>query len=171
MLTVQFRDLNPAVVTAVAAAFADIDAFDVRQGDIWSGLPADAVVSPSNSYGWMNGGIDAVYVERFGDDIETRLKACIASTPEKKLFVGEAMVIPTGDREVPNLIAAPTMEFPQPVPNTINAFLAFRAVLRAVNHCGFDVILCPGLATLTGCMLPEVSAQQMRRAWDGFIAS
>jgi len=28
-------------------------------------VPADAVVSPANSYGWMRGGIDAVYARTF----------------------------------------------------------------------------------------------------------
>ena len=39
----------------------------VSQGDIFNGAPvADAIVSPANSFGFMDGGIDYCYSEHFG---------------------------------------------------------------------------------------------------------
>lgn len=64
------------------------------------------------------------------------------------------------------------MRVPGPVPDTVNAYLAFRAALRAVlahNAAGRPQIrrvLCPGLATTTGRMPVGRCAAQMRAAWD-----
>jgi O-acetyl-ADP-ribose deacetylase (regulator of RNase III) len=165
-MKLRFRDLNPHVVEAVAAAFVDIPAFDVKCADVFDGAPADAIVSPANSHGWMDGGIDLVYRDRFGMAIETNLQSLIAGLPTKLLAVGEAIILDTGDDEIPSMIAAPTMEVPSVVAQTDNAYLAFRAVLRAVRHVNFQRVICPGLATMTGRMAPQVSARQMRRAWD-----
>lgn len=165
-MRLRFRDLNPAVTAAVAEAFAGIPAFDVQCGDVFSAAPADAIVSPANSYGWMDGGIDLVYRDRFGTHVEEKLQKLIAQLPTKVLAVGEAMIIGTDDAEIPAMISAPTMAVPSVVADTENAYLAFAAVLRAVRHMNFQTIICPGLATMTGRMAPETSARQMRRAWD-----
>lgn len=165
-MKLRFRDLNPQVVEAVAAVFADIPAFDVRCADVFDGSPADAIVSPANSHGWMDGGIDLVYRYRFGPQIEQELQDMIAQLPTRLLAVGEALIIWTGYHEIPLMIAAPTMEVPSVVAHTENAYLAFRAVLRAVRHMNLQVVICPGLATMTGRMAPQESASQMRRAWD-----
>jgi len=165
-MNMRFRDLNPQVTEAVASAFAGIAAFDVKCAHVFDGAPADAVVSPANSHGWMDGGIDLVYRERFGQQIEDNLQDLIANLPTKLLAVGEAIIIRTGDEQIPAMIAAPTMILPSVVADTQNAYLAFRAVLRAVRHMDYQTIICPGLATMTGRMAPHESARQMRRAWD-----
>ncbi|AUT62874.1 macro domain-containing protein [Paraburkholderia terrae] len=167
-MRIRFRDLNPRVSAAVAAAFADVPALDVQCADILAAGPADAIVSPANSLGYMDGGIDLAYSMHFGPQLQRDLQALIANLPERRLQIGEAIIVATGDEGIPALIAAPTMETPGPVPNTINAFLAFRATLRAIAYAGFGTVLCPGLATLTGRMLPDVSASQMRAAWNAF---
>ncbi|MBN3756082.1 Appr-1-p processing protein [Paraburkholderia sp. Tr-20389] len=165
-MKLRFRDLNPQVTEAVVTAFAGIPAIDVKCADVFDGAPADAIVSPANSHGWMDRGIDAVYRYRFGPQIERELQDLIARLPTKLLAVGEAMIVWTGYREIPLMIAAPTMMVPSNVAHTENAYLAFRAVLRAVRHSNLQVVICPGLATLTGRMVPQESARQMRRAWD-----
>ncbi|CAB3682027.1 hypothetical protein R8871_02565 [Paraburkholderia graminis C4D1M] len=165
-MKLRFRDLNPEVVEAVAAAFAGIAAFDVKCSDVFDGAPADAIVSPTNSHGWMDGGIDLVYRYRFGPQIEQELQGLIANLPTKALAVGEALIVGTGYQDIPLMIAAPTMEVPSVVAHTDNAYLAFRAALRAVRHMDLQNVICPGLATMTGRMAPRESARQMRRAWD-----
>jgi O-acetyl-ADP-ribose deacetylase (regulator of RNase III) len=64
------------------------------------------------------------------------------------------------------------MRVPSNVADTLNAYLAFRAALRAVlAHNASELppirsILCPGLATAVGGMPVERCARQMRIAWD-----
>lgn len=172
-MNIIFRDINPDVAIAVRDAFHDVSEFDVDCGDIFSAVPADAIVSPANSFGYMDGGIDAVYLRVFGQQLQGELQAMIKSLyPNGELPVGHAVVIETGHSQIPLMISAPTMRMPGNVRHSQNAYLAFRAVLAlALNphvrdECRINTILCPGLATLTGHMAPLESARQMRAAWD-----
>jgi O-acetyl-ADP-ribose deacetylase (regulator of RNase III) len=135
-------------------------------------VKADAIVSPANSFGFMDGGIDALYTYQFGSGLQARLQAVIAAEFGGELPVGEVVVVPTGNVDIPWCISAPTMRVPRDVAATVNAYLAFRAALRAVlahNARGdrrIGTILCPGLATAVGKMPVARCARQMRVAWD-----
>jgi O-acetyl-ADP-ribose deacetylase (regulator of RNase III) len=175
------------LVAAWKDAFADLGEVTVSQGDIFSTEPgplkdntpivvrADAIVSPANSFGFMDGGIDAVYTHQFGFGLEERLRTLLASEHGGELPVGSAVIVETEDEAIPWRISAPTMWVPEPVPETVNAYLAFRAALRAVlahNSSGrrpIHRILCPGLATTTGQMPVHRCAAQMRAAWDNVL--
>lgn len=170
-IVVRLRDRNAALVEAWRRNFADRPEVEVGHGDIFEAR-ADALVSPANSFGYMDGGIDAVYLERFGSGLQWTLQQHLRQHHHGELAVGEAVIVDTGDIEIPWLISAPTMRVPAPVPNTLNAYLALRAAFRAVlahNLTGNEPIrsvLCPGLATAIGAMPAERCARQMRFAYD-----
>ena len=168
--TIRLRDINPDVVGAWEETFAGVEGVQVSRGDIF-GLAADAIVSPANSFGYMDGGIDGVYSMHFGWDLSKRLREVLRREWDGELPVGCAVVLETHDPSLPYLVSAPTMRVPMNVSNTVNAYLAFRAALIAVrNHnrqTGGSIgsILCPGLATFYGCMDPRRSARQMLLAY------
>lgn len=152
------------------------DIFTTRTGTIPPLSPidvkADAIISPANSFGFMDGGIDAVYMYMFGPGLQTRLQSAIAELYGGELPIGNALVIPTLHKDIPYCISAPTMRIPMEVSSTVNAYLAFRAALRAVlahNDAGLPPIrnvLCPGLGTAVGRMPVGRCARQMRVAYD-----
>ena len=153
--------------------------FSTRRGPFPENAPidvaADAVVSPANSFGFMDGGIDAVYTHPFGLALERRIQALLAAEHGGELPVGCAVIVESGSPEIPWCVSAPTMRVPEAVPDTANAYLAFRAALRAVlahNAAGrrpIRQVLCPGLATTTGRMPVGRCAAQMRAAWDNVL--
>ena len=161
------RDRSPEVVAAWREAFAGAPGVTIAEGDIFGGPPADAVVSPANSFGYMDGGIDAVYARRFGPEMVRRLRDVLRAAWDGELPVGCATIVETGDRGIPYLVSAPTMRVPMDVSETVNAYLAFRAALLAVRELNRRYpgkarsILCPGLATSYGRMSPRKSARQM----------
>ena len=169
--TLVLRDRNAALVAAWQRRFAGCDAIEIGQGDIFE-VQADAIVSPANSFGYMDGGIDAVYLERFGAGLQARLQRVLFEEHHGELPVGEAVMVETHDASLPWLVSAPTMRIPGPVPKTHNAYLAFRAALRTVmrhnEHAAAKVerVLCPGLATAIGAMPEDRCARQMRLARD-----
>lgn len=175
---VKFRDLNPGLVQAVAATFPE---WDVKVGPIFSAAPADIIVSPANVTGRMDGGIDQVYINRFGWQLEARLQRDIKTLYGGHLPIGQAHLITTYDERpdaIPLMICAPTMLWPPGyVGNTENAYQAFHAALRCALTEGVKalgrppVILTPGLATATGGMTVTTAAQQLRRAWDEVISA
>lgn len=56
----------------------------------------DAIVSPANSFGFMDGGLDYYLFQMFGWDLQERLQEMIRNRPEGDLRVGRALVLETG---------------------------------------------------------------------------
>jgi hypothetical protein len=106
---------------------------EIVSGDICS-LACDAIVSPANSFGFMDGGLDHQLSEHFGWGLEKQVQTAIGTRPLRELLVGEAIIEPTGNSAIPWLIVAPTMRIPMPIRTTINAYLAMKAVLIAVRE-------------------------------------
>lgn len=176
-MKVIFRDNNPEVSKPVKALFPE---WDVACGDIFGAPGADIIVSPANVTGRMDGGIDQIYINRFGWQLEARLMRDIKSIHGGRLPIGAAHLITTYDERIdaiPLMICAPTMTWPPgDVSRTEHAYLAFKATLQCALTEGMKalgrppVLLVPGLGTATGRMPGPVCAQQMRRAWDEVFA-
>ena len=174
-LDIVLMDRRAALVRAWRRAFADTPV-TVRHGNILKAAEGQTLISPANSFGWMDGGFDdvirLVYL-RAGVDIMTRVQDAIATQADGELLVGQALVIPTLEGPFSYLISAPTMRRPGPVPFSDNAYLAFRAILRtaltwnpAHPDTPLPALYVPGLATGAGLMSPRRAARQMRAAWD-----
>jgi len=162
------RDRNPEMAEAWENQFRGVPDVEIGCGDIFD-VKADALVSPSNSAGFMNGGIDLAYSKRFGWGLQAKLQEHLRKFHDGELPVGEATVIPISDKlksdDYQFLISAPTMRVPMDINGTVNAYLAFRAILRLSKSCGFNSILCPGLGTAVGRMPYHIAAFQMREAY------
>lgn len=173
-----------ALEEPLATAWHDIagvrDGLTAHQGSVLD-VRADAVVSPANSYGWMRGGVDAVYARTF-PDIEQQVRSAVLAYHGGELPVGEALLVPTGAPSPAWLISAPTMREPgEQLPgDTVHPYLAARAVLRlwagAVLDNGTPVrrivrsIAMPGLGTGIGGASPQLCARQVAAAWDEVFA-
>lgn len=167
----------------------------VHQGSVLD-VGAHAVVSPANSYGWMRGGIDAMYAKAF-PEIEQRVRSAVLAYHGGELPVGEALVVPTGEPMPAWLISAPTMREPgeQLPPDTVHPYLAAKAVFTLWAEGTADVgeasdvqdggvagptlplrelvtrIALPGLGTGVGGVAPETCAHQVAAAWDEVFGS
>lgn len=175
-MRLHLRDRQGSLVAAWRTAFSGLAGVEVSAGDIFD-VRADAIVSPANSFGYMDGGIDLAYSERFGPGLQARLQRLLREEHFGELPVGQAVIVETLDDQLPFLVSAPTMRVPGPVPTSVNAYLAFRAALIAVkqhNAAGrraIGSVLCPGLASAIGGMPPSRVAAQMRLAWDIVMGS
>lgn len=160
----------------------DLPQVSVHRGSILD-LAVDAVVSPANSFGFMDGGIDRRYSEHFGWGVQDRLQELIRSRHHGELLIGAAEIVDTGHPRIPFVIAAPTMRVPMVLSDGVNPYLAARAVLLLVRHgvipsgvlAGEQVssavtsIAFPGLGTGVGRVSPEVCARQVRAALDDVL--
>ena len=134
MLELHLRDINPDVTTALEAVFADEPSVTVSQGDILA-VAADAIVSPANSFGYMDGGIDLLYSRYFGDGLGDTLRQRLRDEHYGELPVGQALVMATGHEKIPFLVSAPTMRVPDSISRTVNVYLACRAALIGRASC------------------------------------
>ena len=107
-LQITLCDQQPELVREWEKLFSNQPAVEIRLGDLMD-VYADAYVSPANSQGWMDGGIDSELRARFmANDIETRVQTAIAKFGNA-LPVGHALILETEDEDVPYLVVAPTM--------------------------------------------------------------
>jgi O-acetyl-ADP-ribose deacetylase (regulator of RNase III) len=126
----------------------------------------EAIVSPANSFGFMDGGIDLAYSEYFGWELQRILQKEILEQKYGELLVGDAVVveIPNSVTDFKYLISAPTMRVPINVGNTTNAYIAMTSILRVAEQNGIQSIAVPGLGTGVGNMLPYICAKQIYSA-------
>lgn len=150
---------------------------DVRE------ITADAFVSPANSYGVMDGGIDEIYMEMF-PGVEQLVRAAIGKHGERDRYdkpllpVGSALVVPVSQAATSYgdcaygayLICAPTMRIPQNIVNSPrNVYYAMLAILHCANALGAsDTLAIPCLGTGVGRLSGEESASQVRLAMQDF---
>jgi O-acetyl-ADP-ribose deacetylase (regulator of RNase III) len=110
----------------------------IFQGSILD-VDCDAVVSFGNSFGFMNDGMDALYLLRFGAALQDRLQDRIRLHHHGELIVGSADSLETFDDHCPYLIAAPIMRVPAILEDTsLNPYLAARAALLLTKHGSFE---------------------------------
>ena len=163
---------DPSLGEAWRKHFTDEPSVEILDGDICT-IGCDAVVSPANSFGFMDGGLDYALSERFGWDLQDRLQERIRKRPARELLVGEALVVPTGDAKTPWLISAPTMRVPMRLRQTVNAFLAMKTILATARD--FDgnppirSVAIPGLGTGVGSLPADVAALQMWKAFEEVV--
>lgn len=162
-------DVNEAVVNAWSSAFAELPNVTIRCADIFQ-FARNTVVSPSNSYGYMDGGIDARYREFFGPSIESVIREAILRRPEEILPVGASIVVRTNNTTIPYMVVAATMVMPEHVPAE-NAYRSMRAILRvaSADPAVGQTIFCPGLTTGVGGVAPKDAASQMADAYRDWL--
>lgn len=164
-------DLAPKILDAWAEFFSNEEDVTIVENNI-AKIECDAIVSPANSFGFMDGGLDHALSERFGWDLEKRLQKIIKELPEGELLVGQALILETGDKLVPFLISAPTMRIPTNfnIDTSINAYLAMKAILiKAKSDNRISSVAVPWLCTGVGRMQPIIAARQMFQAYKEII--
>ncbi len=175
-----------AVQTSLAKAWitfcGDLDCVNVYQGSILD-VECDAIVSPANSFGFMDGGIDGVYMDYFGNEIQLKVRRQIFDHHHGELLVGDATIVETDDDKIPFLIASPTMRVPMILNESVNPYLAARAVFLLVKHGKFKtgkykgeciadrvkVVAFPGLGTGVGRVGFNTCARQVREAINDVV--
>jgi O-acetyl-ADP-ribose deacetylase (regulator of RNase III) len=172
-----------SLYTAWKEYCGDLEGVTLHQGSILD-VECDAVVSPANSFGFMDGGIDMIYTQHFGWQVQERLQQRIAVKHHGELLVGAAEIVETDNERIPFVIAAPTMRVPLILhPDTTHPYLAARATLLLVKHGVFthgpyvgerigdfvQRVAFPGLGTGVGRVHPRLCARQVRAAIEDVL--
>jgi hypothetical protein len=106
-------DRAPTVVEALQQAFAEHPEVTVL-GDSILSVAENTIVSPANSYGYMDGGVDRLYVAAFGLELEQRVQRTIDRVANGMLPVGSAVLVDTGMRAFPFSSWHPRWSCPAP---------------------------------------------------------
>src|SRR5262245_13305015 len=139
----------------------------------------DALLTPGNSYGQMDGGFDGAVSRRF-PAVQREVWAAVGDRHRGFLPVGAADVVPTGDAECPWVVYAPTMRIPMRLDEGRDVAVhdALWAGLLAVSRHNaaagvgerIETLACPGLGTGFGLVAPERAARLMAAAYELWLA-
>lgn len=170
-LRVVLTDVNTEVVQSWLAAFADTPGIDVNRGSILD-QNVDAWVTPTNSRGRMDGGVDAVIKRHLGAGIQLKVQRAIRERFGGSLPVGAAVCVPSGAVTPRFLISTPTMtQASQDVSETLNVALACAAAFQAVHMQNerkpgsITSVALVGMGAATGQVPARVCANLM---WTGY---
>ncbi len=168
-------DINLELTEAWEKVFDGVEEVEVKTQSIFE-LSADAIVSPANSFGFMNGGIDFAISKNLGWYIEKKLQKKLREEYFGELLVGQVTWVETENKQFPYLISAPTMRTPMTILRSPNVYLATKAILTLIKFGKFEdgtflkdrikSVAIPGLGTGVGQVPAMVCARQMRIAWE-----
>ena len=143
----------------------------------------DCIVSPANSFGHMDGGIDRtlsyILMKDYDENyIGRRVREVIKEKYSGEQPVGTCILIETHSSKFPYLAHAPTMTVPTNVVRTLNSYYAFKAVLEEIQMYNQQCIaqdreqfMIKSVLTTTFCtgcgeMSIHNSLIQMKKAYD-----
>jgi O-acetyl-ADP-ribose deacetylase (regulator of RNase III) len=171
-------DLQDNLLQVWQKIAVDKDYVTTHHGSIFE-VQCDALVSPANSFGFMDGGLDMAISQFFGWHIQERLQKLIQTKHHGELLVGTAEIVETDHPRIPYMISAPTMRVPMILKDTVNVYLAIRAVFLLIKFGKFEngiaiadkvkTVALPGMGTGVGQVSAEIFARQMKRAAEEVI--
>lgn len=131
----------------------------------------NCLVSPANSFGFMDGGIDGVYSQLI-PGIQGIVQRAISKVYQGELPVGLAHLVDTDQVNPIELAIAPTMRTPSDLRNelAINCYLAARAVFVETSfYDDEETVAFPGMGTGVGALPFDFVAKSMRLAYEDIL--
>lgn len=161
---------------AFKRVFGNADNVDVAEKPFETIREFDCMVSAANSFGLMDGGVDAAITAFFGTQLQTRIQNHILREYLGEQPVGSTFVIETGDNHHPWLVHAPTMRVPLTIDGTDAVYNATWAALLAIFQHNknattdrkIKTVVLPAMGAGCGQVPFESVARQMKLAWDNF---
>lgn len=167
-------DVNAKMVAAWREVFVDNPEVIVVHGSM-TDQATSAWVSPTNSKGMMDGGLDGVIKGFLGAHIQTKVQQEIAAKFHGFMPVGHAVCAATGRAQPAWLISTPTMvDASQDVSATLNVALSCAAALQMVHmqnrliKGAIPSVALPGLGANTGKVPVDICADLMWTAYNLF---
>lgn len=140
----------------------------------------EAIVSPANSFGLMDGGYDKAITNYYGPQLMEHVKYKIIHEFGGEQPVGTSISVPIvnrfytkrledEDREIicnPILIHTPTMRTPEEITDYRIVYQCMRTtILEAINQ-GVESIVIPAFGGCTGKVPPNIIAKMMFLAYN-----
>lgn len=156
-------DMNKDVVAALSNCFSDIKDVTIIHGDLFKRDLSvyDAIISPGNSFGILDGGIDQALSDAMDPGLQRKLQRQIVEDFHGELHVGQVTTV----EDYTSVIYAPTMRVPRPVVHASEVYIAFRAAILEAKRKGFSNVITCAFGTGVGLVEPSRAAANMSAAW------
>lgn len=187
MMKLILCDINEGLCDEWRIAFENFPEVEIRCGT-FEDIDFDCIVSPANSFGLMDGGIDAAITTYFGEDMVNRVQQRIIDRYAGEQPIGTSEIVwgSIGEEidgvfvgnDIKYVAHTPTMIIPQNISDTDNVYLAMKAMLLAVerhNHLVnlgqkfgsvIKIVVCSGLGSGAGRVPYKKVATDMAKAYQ-----
>ena len=126
----------------------------------------DAVVSPANSYGLMDGNYDRAITEEFGPALAEQVRAVIMERFYGEQPVGTSFSVPIPGHEDILLIHTPTMRAPSPIVDPLVVYQCMRTTLMEAIRTSRQRIVVPAFGGACGFLPFKKIAMLM---WEAYL--
>jgi O-acetyl-ADP-ribose deacetylase (regulator of RNase III) len=158
-------DINEHVINACKDLEINTnDTIKIVHGDIFQ-QEYNAIATPSNSFGFMDGNFDLEIIKKYGDGVEKLIKNYIVVSGE--ILVGDCCEHyhqATGHA----IFVAPTMRLPMPIVGTVNAYLAMKKIFSEAKSDGYKTLALPAFGTGCGQLSANTFARQFKAAVEHY---
>ena len=167
-MRLHFVDMGERMCSCWREAFEDAADVSVHASEFKAFMRAhpeiDCAVSPGNSYGLMDGGLDLAISEHFGWGLQDAVQQEILERYGGEQPVGTCLVVPAAPGVA--LAHVPTMRVPGPMPDPETVYWCMRAAIGGARENGCAEVVVPAFGAGTGGVAPELVAHLMRLAYD-----
>jgi len=176
-------DLQPNLIEELKKSFNGLPNVEFVCGRFERLPEFHCMVSAANSFGLMDGGVDAAITVFFGDQLQKRVQQRILDEFDGEQPIGTSFIVSTRHEKHPYLAHTPTMRVPMSIQGTDYVYLAMKAMLPAIKDHNISVkngrasdndtyiksVACTGLGTFYGKMSFDEAARQMALAYRNFL--
>ena len=128
----------------------------------------ECIVSPANSFGYMDGGYDKAITDYFGVGVEKEAQKFINSHLFGEQPVGTSIMV-----DIPNtnkkLIHTPTMRLPSTIKDELVIYQCMRSTLSCAIKGKVHSIVIPAFGGATGKVKPDIIAKYMKAGYDQIL--
>lgn len=124
----------------------------------------DAVVSPANAYGLMDGGYDGALTKYFGNGLQLMVQKKIVQELYGEQPVGTSISFKIPCRNV-RLIHTPTMRTPSEIKDPTIIYQCMRTTLMEALNNNCKSVVIPAFGGSVGRVEPDIIAKMMYRAY------
>jgi len=163
-------DINESLCKEFEKEFSSFSNVTILHTTLEKLPPCDCIVSPANSFGLMDGGIDLAITNYFGVQLMERVQKYIIKNYAGEQPIGTSFIIETQNEKHQYLAHTPTMKVPIDIRNTDYVYQAMKSMLLEVNkHKEINSVACSGLGTATGRVPYSTASKQMALAYKNFL--
>lgn len=172
-MQIYLLDFNNEMITAwkkhFHPIFDDIAPVEFVQNDFGTFMEEhevdiDAVVSPANAYGLMDGGYDEALTKYFGNELQLMVQKKIVQELYGEQPVGTSISLKIPHRNI-RLIHTPTIRTPSEIKDQTIIYQCMRTTLMEALNNNCKSVVIPAFGGSTGRVEPDIIAKMMYRAY------
>lgn len=180
-MKIYLLDINKDITDAWQKYFSDIENIEIVNEDFATFMNKhsniEAIVSPANSFGLMDGGYDKAITDYFGEELMRDVQKSIMLKWYGEQPVGTSITVPIRSRSIPDkkcglmakkyavLIHTPSMRTPEQIVDSRIIYQCMRTTLIEAMKQEVDSVVIPAFGGLTGKVPCDVIAKMMFLAY------